>query len=102
MPRKTSAEDDDPPYLHPKRVASPKATCPVHQDPHWRGVLRNCWKQGAWIQKQGNNHFKVLPPPQIVPPGAQHEVAYIACTGHHRGHGPERQMAALRRLGFVL
>lgn len=47
--------------LHEKRQENPNAKCPKATRDDIRLLLEAAWAQGAWIEKGGNEHFKVFP-----------------------------------------
>jgi len=47
--------------LHKKRQEKPDAKCPRATRDDVRLLLEAAWAQGAWIERSGNEHFKILP-----------------------------------------
>lgn len=47
--------------MHPKRKANPTASRPKATRADVDLLLQAAWAQGAWIEKGGNQHYKVYP-----------------------------------------
>jgi hypothetical protein len=47
--------------LHQKRIDNPKAQRPKATRADVDLLLQAAWAQGAWIERGGNQHFKVYP-----------------------------------------
>ena len=48
--------------MHPKRVRNAQAKRPKATRDDVDLLLQAAWFQGAWIERGGNQHFKVYPP----------------------------------------
>ena len=54
--------EDEPPDMHPKRLANPNAKRPIHSKKDYNRLVKAAWAAGWWCVRASNNYIKCYRP----------------------------------------